>query len=120
MKHEYKNAPFANRLLFAFHGLKHVWRFEKSFRLQTFCCVGLIGFCLLVRPTLGWCALFAISCGLVQSLEVANSAMEHFLDKLFQAHDVDVGIIKDCMAGAVLLASFSSLLVFALFLLSLV
>ena len=54
----------------------------------------------------------------VLTLEVMNSAIESFLDKLYPEFDDEVGFIKDYMAGAVLIASMVALVVFVIYVLS--
>lgn len=111
-----KNLSFRRRLACALHGIRQAWRTEKSLRFQSCAALLLLLFCLIVRPPLVWCALFAAMSALVLSLELANSAVEALLDKLHPERDPAIGFAKDCLAGAVLVASVAALGVFVLYL----
>ena len=118
-----KNQPFSNknrsllkRFSYATKGLYSVWAQEASFRFQSYCSVALFIFCLLVKPSAVWCAIFAIAVILVLALEIVNTAVEAMLDKIHPSYSEQIGFIKDCLAGSVLIASGGSLLIFVLFL----
>lgn len=111
----HKNKPFLQRLSFALHGLKRIWRQESSFRFQSYCAFALFVFCLFVRPSATWCAVFTLSVALVLSLECVNTVMEALLDEIHPAHSPLIGFVKDGLAAAVLIASFGSLVIFALY-----
>ena len=56
--------------------------------------------------------LFVIcACGLVLTAELLNTALEELCDMLKASHDPHVAKIKDLAAGAVLVASFTALLI---------
>jgi diacylglycerol kinase (ATP) len=63
-----------------------------------------------------WWVLLLLSCGLVLSAELFNTALEHTLDHLSPERHPAVKIAKDCAAGAVLLLSLTSVGVFVAFL----
>lgn len=113
-----KNLSFSKRLYVAWVGIRATYKKEKSLRTQFFAVLALFIFCVLRRPPLLWCALFICVSGLVICLEMLNSAVEAALDKLFPDHDEVVKFIKDCMAGAVLIASICAVTIFGLYLLS--
>ena len=106
------------RISFAIHGISHAWKREVSIKIQFLCAVLLTVFCIIVRPPAFWCALFACMVSLVLSLELANTAVETILDKLHPGFNKEIGFAKDCLAGAVLVASISSLIVFTSFFIS--
>lgn len=45
------------------------------------------------------------------SLELANTAIERLADKISPEYDVQIGVVKDVMAGAVLVSSLFSILI---------
>lgn len=113
-----KNSTFARRLSFAATGLRGAWNREASFRTQCFAAVCIFIFCLAVRPPAVWCAAFSISATIVLALELINSSLEALIDKVHPEHASEIGFVKDCLAGAVLVASVGATLVFVLFLFS--
>lgn len=115
---EHKNLNFMRRLGFALSGIRQAWKMEKSFRFQTMTALLLLLFCVFARPSLFWCAIFSAMAAVVLSLELVNTAFEAVLDKLHPEKDDSVGFAKDCLAGAVLVASLISVLIFVLYLCS--
>ncbi|MFT3717098.1 diacylglycerol kinase [Pseudorhodoferax sp.] len=113
---QYKNLSFRQRLGFALQGIRQAWKAEKSLRFQSLAALGLFVFCAVVRPPLVWCALFAAMAAMVLALELVNSAVEAILDRLHPERNASIGFAKDCLAGAALVASLASVLVFALYL----
>ncbi|MBC7742376.1 MAG: diacylglycerol kinase [Bdellovibrionaceae bacterium] len=111
-----KNEPFNKRLSYAFRGLLAIWQKEASFRIQIALSLGLLFFCLAVRPPAIWCGLFTCAVITVLTLEIVNTAFESLLDKFHPEYDPQVGFIKDCLAGAVLVASIGSVLIFIFYL----
>lgn len=112
---EHKNLNFKARLGFAANGIRKAWKIEKSFRFQCMAALVLLLFCVVARPPLIWCAVFAAMAALVLALELVNSAVESLLDRLHPEHNELIGIAKDCLAGAVLVASMAAVMVFALY-----
>jgi diacylglycerol kinase (ATP) len=113
-----KNRPFRARLGFALAGIRIVWARERSFRTQ--CGLALVAAVAtaVLRPGWVWAALVALSVALVLLLEMVNAAIEYVIDRLHpELHD-EIMHAKDAAAGAVLLASFASLVVAALMVLS--
>lgn len=111
-----KNLSFLHRLRFAINGIRAAFRNEKSFRIQSAAGVLVVGALFVLRPTSGWWAIFAVVIGLVLAFELINTAMEAILDRLHpELHD-SIRFAKDCAAGAVLVMSLVSVLVFGLFL----
>ena len=112
-----KNLSFIRRVGFALAGIKNTFRRESSFRFQILAACLLLVFCLVQRPPAVWCALFAIISALVLALELFNTAIEAILDKLHPEHDAQIGFAKDCLAGAVLVASFAAVVILGIYLL---
>lgn len=113
-----KNLQFLKRVSFAWNGITQAFKKESSLRIQGACAILLFLACLYLQPSTVWCAVFVAMSVLVISLEMVNSAVEAVLDKAYPEHDTTVGFVKDCLAGAVLIASGGALLVFIIFLYS--
>lgn len=117
---KFKNKRFGQKFLDAFRGLYFAFKSEKSIRTEFFAFALVIAFCTLSRPPAIWCAIFISMSTLVLTLELVNTALELLLDKLYPNKDDTVGLIKDCLAGAVLLASTFSILIFGVYLFTLI
>lgn len=111
-----KNLQFLKRFSFAINGITKAFKRESSLRIQLACAILLFIACIFLQPSPIWCAVFVAMSVLVISLEMVNSAVEALLDKAYPHYDVTVGFVKDCLAGAVLVASIGSVIVFLIFL----
>lgn len=114
-----KGLPLWKRFCFALNGVVHAARCERSFQTQLLAVVFVCLAILWLRPPLFWVALLVAMVSLVLSLELVNTALEATVDGLHPAQAEFVRRAKDCAAGAVLLLSIGSLLVFVLMLLDL-
>lgn len=112
-----KGQTFIKRFFVACAGISETFRREKSFRLQTAAAVTVLLFCLIAQPPIFWCAIFAAMVALVLSLELVNSAIEALLDKFHPEYSEEIGFAKDCLAGAVLVASIAAASIFGLYVL---
>jgi diacylglycerol kinase (ATP) len=110
-----KNRPFKDRLKFAWNGVFWAWTHEASFRFQVVSALGMIFFTGAAGATPFWWALILLTIGGVLSLELVNTALEALLDRVHPEIHPLIQIAKDCAAGAVLLQSLVSLLVFVFF-----
>jgi undecaprenol kinase len=108
-----KNQSFVRRLGFALGGLAAALRAEASFRTQVVAAVAVVVALLWLRPAPLWWALVALAIALVLAAELANTAVEHLADRLHPERHPDIKRVKDCMAGAVLVASLGALAVAA-------
>jgi diacylglycerol kinase (ATP) len=110
-----KNQPFRRRLTFALAGIRLVFGRERSFR--THGGLALAASAAVVPLAVGpaWLAAVALSAGMVMALELVNAAIEYLLDHLHPGYAREIGAAKDAAAGAVLVASLTSLLVAAAF-----
>lgn len=110
-----KNDRLVERFGYAFSGIIASLRSESSFRLQM---IGL-GFVLVVliiaRPSPAWWALLLLSSGGVLAAELLNTAVEKLIDHIHPDRHPALTIIKDTLAGAVLIMSITALVVFASF-----
>lgn len=113
-----KNWGSLKRFLYAGKGLLGAWQREASIRIQCLCTLALFIFCLIVQPSAVWCAIFVLAVVTVLGLELVNTALEALLDKFHPEIDREVGFAKDCLAGAVLVASLGAVLVLFFFLIS--
>lgn len=96
---------------YAFSGLKIAFKKEQSFRIQLI----IASLVLIAAFVFGLSnqekAILVLTCGFVLGLELLNSQIEKVLDIIQPCLDHRVKHIKDLSAGAVLIASISSLLV---------
>ncbi len=97
--------PFLMGFVFAARGLRAGWSGQRNIKVM-------LGLALLAGG-LGWWleitslewAVISLSCGLVLSLELINTAGEKLVDILSPEIDPRYGRIKDILAGAVLVAA---------------
>ena len=111
-----KNHNFLKRLGYAWQGIKTSWQTEKSFRTHISASVFVFIILLMTRPAAIWWAILLMACGLVLSLELLNTAIEKLVDHLHPEIHPTLKIVKDTLAGAVLIVSIVSLIVFIAFL----
>lgn len=95
----------------AMRGIFSVYRTEQNFRIQ--CVGGLVANTLALVLPLSWeqRLIILIVSASVLVLELLNSAIERLLDLLKPRLNEYAGEVKDVMAGAVLVASLSALIV---------
>ena len=107
----HKNQPFIRRLRFALQGLAAAWRSERNFRIQLGALVSVV----IVLVALGiepvWWALVLLTSGSVLAAELFNTALEHLADHVHPQTHVQIQIVKDCAAAAVLVASCAAIAV---------
>lgn len=113
-----KNQNFLTRLKFATSGIKYALLNEKSFRTHLILTALLLLLIFILRPSVLWISLFSGCVALVLSLELLNSAIESLADAICADDNPQIKTAKDCAAGAVLIASGCSLIIFTLFLFS--
>ena len=92
-------------------GIKHVFKNERNFRFHTIISIIVLILAIYLECDLIELALLIIVISIVLVSEMVNSAIEYTWDKLEPNHHPVVGIIKDAMAGSVLIASVSAVLV---------
>ena len=97
--------------LYASKGIIYTFRHEKNFRIQ--CFVGSLIFIIafLFQMKVYEKIILAMMIAFVMVLELLNTTIEIFLDLLKPRLSPHVEIVKDIMAGAVLLASLCSIIV---------
>ena len=115
-----KNQTLMRRLAFALAGLRSAWRTENSFKTHVVATVGVVGVLLWLRPTPAWWAIAALTIAFVLAAELFNTAVEGLADHLHPDRHPAIKTVKDCAAGAVLVASIAALGVAAAFVYELV
>jgi diacylglycerol kinase (ATP) len=110
-----KNQSFPRRLAFALAGLRATWRAESSFKFHSVATVAVLGALLWWRPAPLWWAVVVIAIGAVMVAEIFNTALEHLADHLHPEQHPRIKVVKDCAAGAVLVASVMAIAVAAAF-----
>ena len=108
-----KNRPLRERLGFAADGLKAGWFRERSFRTQAMFALVALAALILLRPAPIWWAIVALVAAMVLALELLNSALEGVIDRLHPGIHSEIKVVKDMLAGAVLIVSLSALIVAA-------
>jgi diacylglycerol kinase len=96
---------------YAWKGIKHVFKNERNFRIHIIISVLVLFFAVYFRIEAIEIAILIISISMVLVAEMINSAIEYTWDKLEPNHHPVVGVIKDTMAGSVLLTSFAAVVV---------
>ena len=110
-----KNQGLLRRFGFALAGLRAAWRAEQSFRIHVIAAVGVLGTLLWLQPPPPWWAIAALTIALVMATEIVNTSLERLADHLHPQQHPAIKAVKDCAAGAVLVASIAALGVAAAF-----
>ena|SRR5688572_14490513 len=111
-----KNQSFSRRLTFALMGIRSAWRSEASFKTQVVAAAAVIAALLWLRPAPLWWAIAAVTIAFVLAAELFNTAIEGLADHLHPELAPAIKVVKDCAAGAVLVASVAAIGVAAAFL----
>lgn len=106
-----KGHRFADRLGFAWAGLRTAWRMEKSLRTHALATVGVIVALVLTRAPALWWAVMAETIALVVAAELLNTAIEALADHLHPQWHEAIKRTKDVAAAAVLVTSVGALAV---------
>jgi diacylglycerol kinase (ATP) len=106
-----KNAPFTNRLSWAWQGITSAYKQESSFQTQANVGLIVLVFLLVFQPGWIWAAIIILATGLVLVAELINTALEATLDGLHPDQAPFVKLAKDCAAGAALVASMTAAVV---------
>ena len=103
---------------FALNGILVTLKTEPSFRWQILCALGAYAVLIFFQAEVMWWLVFTIIIALILSAELFNSALERTIDRLHPEKHSMIAEAKDCAAGAVLILSVASLVLFGLFLFS--
>jgi undecaprenol kinase len=113
-----KNQPFLERLNFAHYSLAAAWRCERSFRTQTVLAALAVIVLVIMRSSIIWWAIVALTISSVLTTELMNSAFEALVDRLHPENHSEIRLIKDVAACGVLLANGGALMIGALLMLA--
>ena len=105
----HKRQRFASRLGFALRGLAHALSSEPSLKVQAAAGAAALGALIVLRPAPLWWAVVLLGCAGVLAAELFNSAIERLADELHPGDSQGIRIVKDCAAGAVLVAVLGAL-----------
>lgn len=100
-----------NSLRNALAGLSIAWKEELNFRIEIGCGILAIVASLLLGISHGEFLIILFLIGFVLSAEALNTALEEFCDMVQKNPDPHIAKIKDLAAAAVLIASFTALVV---------
>lgn len=96
---------------FAFNGIKNLIKREHNARIHLVALVFVIGIGVFLKiELLEWVAIVIVS-GLVILTELFNTAIERFADFVEPKWNVEIGLIKDYCAGAVLISAIIAVIV---------
>lgn len=95
----------------AFHGLRYAWRSEQNFRIQTLVGVVVLAAAFYLRISFMGLIALAMMIIIVLVLELLNTFFEKLVDLLSPRLHHAVGVLKDVLAAAVLVASLGALIV---------
>lgn len=109
-----KNQAFYQRAAHATAGWCSAFKTERSFRTQLIATIAAIIATAVFTPKPVWWALIVFSIALVLAAELFNTALERSLDGLHPKQAEFVRQAKDCAAGAVLILSLASVIIFVL------
>jgi diacylglycerol kinase (ATP) len=111
-----KNQNFFKRLQFAWSGITSAFKYESSFRWQILFGLGALFLLVFFKASAIWWAIIIITIAGVLACELINTAIEILADLVHPAQHPQIKILKDCMAGAVLVFSVAAIGVLAAFL----
>jgi undecaprenol kinase len=106
-----KNQSLLQRLKNAIAGIWYGLTTEHSLRLHASALVLLLIALIVLRPGAIWTALVLLAAGGVIAAELLNTAVEALSDLVQPEEHPQIRIVKDCAAGAVLIASMTGLCV---------
>lgn len=92
-------------LLYALRGLKTIFIQEKNFQIQTVIALVTVILMFVFPLTYLERILLVLVIGLVLLLEIANTVLEYTFDIFHPRVHPAVGVVKDIMAGAVLIGA---------------
>jgi undecaprenol kinase len=104
-----KNQAFLRRLGFALAGLRATWRAEQSFKIQIAAAAAVLLLLLWLEPAPVWWAIVGLTIAFVLAMEILNTAVEGLADHLHPEQHPAIKAVKDCAAGAVLVATAAAL-----------
>jgi diacylglycerol kinase len=92
-------------------GIRYAWATERNIKIHLFVFMFALSAAFFLEISrIEFLLLLAIS-ALTISLELANTAVEHLADKVSPEYDIQIGLVKDLMAGAVLVSSVFAIII---------
>jgi len=111
-----KTKTIFTRFHFAICGIRATLASEWAFRTELLCFVAVLFVLVLTRPDPIWWALVFLTSGALLAVELVNTAVEKLADHLHPKIHPALKIVKDTLAGAVLMMATAAVLVFLAFL----
>ena len=102
---------FLKSFKYALRGIVYTWAQEQNFRIQVFCAAVVFMVAFFVRVSYLETALLALAISGVLVLELVNTVAERIMDALNPRIHPYATVVKDVMAGAVLIAALGATLV---------
>ncbi len=99
---------------FAMRGIVTVWKEERSFQVQVVGAIFVVILMILFRLKPWEYVIVTLVTAMVLILEILNTITERFVDMVKPRMHTYVGAIKDMMAGAVLIMSFTAAVIGAI------
>ncbi len=99
---------------YAYVGVRLVWKRGANFKIQVYCALVALLIGALLRLSGIEYAIIILTCAVVLSAEIFNTAFEEFCDKFQPTHDPHIARIKDLSAAAVLLLAIGAFFVGAI------
>jgi diacylglycerol kinase len=96
---------FLKSFSYAFHGLKIDYSEHRNMIVQSIAGILVVILALFLRLDVVRVSVLLIVISQVLALEMVNTALEKYIDKVTPEEDKGVGYIKDFLAGAVLLSA---------------
>ena len=102
---------FFRSFRYALKGLRHAFRCEQSFRVELSIAFLVVALMLLLRVNRFEAIVLTLVIANVLVLELLNTVLEQFIDALKPRIHYFVGLMKDLMAAAVLVAALAAIAV---------
>lgn len=102
---------FLNSVRCASNGVHFAFTTERNIRLHLLVFILVLVFCVIFEISkIEFLLILAVS-ALNFSLELANTAIERLADKVSPEYNKQIGVVKDVMAGAVLVSSIFAVII---------
>jgi diacylglycerol kinase (ATP) len=111
-----KNQSIWKRFGYALQGIQASIRTERSFRAHIAVAVFVVAVLLVTRPAPLWWGLMLLTTSVMMAVELVNTAVEKLVDFIHPGQHEVIGVVKDTLAGAVLVVCTAGVFVFAAFL----
>ena len=95
----------------AFKGLGKGLVLQRNIRLQLIVAVVVIALSFILRMDAVRISIILLLCSVILALEMINSSLERYIDYATPERAKEIGLVKDILAGAVLLLSIVSIVI---------